>query len=80
MIGDWDEVVMSAVTASAGCILLAAGLHGYLLRASPLWERAILVVAALCLIKPGWITDLVGLVLAGFIIAIQLMARERKIA
>jgi TRAP transporter 4TM/12TM fusion protein len=80
MIGDWDEVVMSAVTASAGCILLAAGLHGYLLRASPLWERTILVVAALCLIKPGWITDLIGIALAGVIIAIQLMARERKIA
>ena len=36
---------------------LAASLHGYLLRPTPLWERLFLFGAALALIKPGLMTD-----------------------
>ena len=44
-------------------ICLAAGLQGYLLREAPWWERGALLVAAILLIKPGYITDAIGLAL-----------------
>ncbi len=80
MIGDWSSIILATMTGTAGCVLLAAGLHGYLLRDCAWWERAALVGAALCLIKPGWLTDVVGLGLAGGIFAYQLMQRRRAVA
>ncbi|MFQ3622224.1 MAG: TRAP transporter fused permease subunit [Acetobacteraceae bacterium] len=77
MIGTWMEVAHAVLTASLGCLLLAAGLHGYLLaRAGPL-ERALMVAAALTLIKPGWATDAVGLGLSAAALALQVAARRR---
>jgi UPF0716 family protein affecting phage T7 exclusion len=43
------------------------------LRNARLWERVVLFVAALCLIKPGLVTDLVGLALLAVVVAAQKM-------
>src|SRR5487761_1935255 len=77
MIGDWQTIVSSFVTATIGTILLAAGLFGYLLRATLWWERVLLVAAAFLLIKPGWITDLVGLVLLTLVLASQVFINPK---
>jgi TRAP transporter 4TM/12TM fusion protein len=77
MIGDWTTIAQSTVTATVGCILLAAGLHGYLARAAAMWERVVLVVAAFCLIFPGLITDLAGFGLGAAILIYQRMTRRR---
>ena len=75
-----DLVIASAVvTGTAGCLLLAAGLHGHLLRDCRLWESVALVVAALLLIKPGWITDLAGFGIAATILARQHLDRRRAL-
>jgi TRAP transporter 4TM/12TM fusion protein len=66
MINGWDEWYVSLlafISAFIGCMSLAAGLHGYLLAACRMWERAVLVVAALLLIAPELISSLVGIVL-----------------
>ena len=65
MIGAWPEILHSFITATIGTMCLAAGLFGYLLREARIWERVLLVAAALLLIKPGLVTDLIGLVLLG---------------
>ena len=77
MIGDWPTIIQSAVTATVGCVALAAGLHGYLLRAAPLWERAVLIAAAFFLIKPGVLTDLIGFGLLIAMIGWQYATRAR---
>jgi TRAP-type uncharacterized transport system fused permease subunit len=77
MIGDWPAIASAVVTGTAGCLLLAAGLHGHLLRDCRLWESVALVVAALLLIKPGWITDLAGFGIAATILARQYLDRRR---
>jgi TRAP transporter 4TM/12TM fusion protein len=77
MIGDWSSIALATASGTAGCLLLAAGLHGYLLRACRLWESVALVVAALLLIKPGWVTDLAGFGIAGVILARQYLERRR---
>jgi TRAP-type uncharacterized transport system fused permease subunit len=63
MIGPWTSVLSAVVSASVGCVLLAAGLYGYLLRECVPWQRLALVAAALLLIKPGWVTDMTGVAL-----------------
>lgn len=79
MIGDWPSILQASTTGIIGCLLLAGGLHGYLLRPCAMWECVLLVLAALLLIKPGWITDLLGLGIAGTIIAMQLVQRRRAV-
>jgi TRAP transporter 4TM/12TM fusion protein len=72
MIGSWDRIVLTTITAIIGVTALAASLNGYLLRPTRLWERLFLFGAALVLIKPGLATDLIGLgALAAVVIAQQ---------
>ena len=77
LIGDWFESLTSSASAVIGVMCLAAGLQGYLLREARWWERAILVVAALLLIKPGYISDAIGLVLLALVVASQKLAPEK---
>jgi TRAP transporter 4TM/12TM fusion protein len=77
MQGEWNAIVGSGVTAAIGTICLAAGLMGYLRRRCPPWERAMLIVAALLLIKPGYITDGIGLGLLAIVLVSQSKAARR---
>jgi TRAP-type uncharacterized transport system fused permease subunit len=74
---EWPFVVWSVMTASIGVVCLAASLFGWLFGFALAWHRVLLFVAALCLIKPGLITDAVGLVLLAVVVAAQLLARRR---
>jgi TRAP-type uncharacterized transport system fused permease subunit len=76
MIGTWPEIIGAFVTASAGILLFAAGLHGFLITKTSHWQRAVLVVAGLLLIDPGLVTDIIGAALAGVVIFCQLAARR----
>jgi TRAP-type uncharacterized transport system fused permease subunit len=72
MINGWDQWHISLfafISASIGCICLAAGLHGYLLAPARWWERVVLIIAALLLIAPELISSLVGLLLLAAIAA-----------
>jgi TRAP transporter 4TM/12TM fusion protein len=77
IIGDWQSIASSFITATIGSILLAASLQGYLIRPALIWQRGILFVAALCLIKPGWITDLVGLFLLAIVLFYQHVVQKK---
>ena len=80
MIGAWYDVALASLSATVGCIVLAAGLYGYLLRPCLWWERAVLIAAALLLIKPGWVSDLIGLALIAAIVVYQAIERRRAAA
>jgi TRAP-type uncharacterized transport system fused permease subunit len=77
LIGDWTASLHATVSAAVGVILLSAGLFGYLLRPTSLWQRALLIAAALLLIKPGWVTDAIGLGLAAVVALAQLASHRR---
>jgi TRAP transporter 4TM/12TM fusion protein len=79
MIGDWQTIAWSCVTASSGIILFAGGLHGYFLTRASLWQRAFLIVGGLLLVKPGLETDITGAVLTGIVVAAQLAQRRRTV-
>ena len=57
---------------------LAAGLQGYLLREARWWERILLVIAAILLIKPGYISDAIGLVLLALVFVVQKLSVDAK--
>lgn len=76
LIGPWGDVLQTVVTAGLGVTFLAAALHGYLFREARWWERAALLAAALLLVKPGLITDLIGAGLILPVLASQLWLRR----
>ena len=74
MINGWAEIhvsLLALASAVIGCMCLAAGLHGYLLRDVRTWERLFLLGAAILLIKPGFVTDTIGLVLLASVLINQ---------
>jgi TRAP-type uncharacterized transport system fused permease subunit len=77
---DWLYVGWAVMSASIGVIALAAGLFGWFLSFASMWQRVLLVVAALCLIKPGLYTDMAGLALLAVVGAVQLLERRRASA
>ncbi len=78
LIGDWGTIAITTVTSLCGVVLLAGGLHGYLISHANAWQRVLMIAAAFCLIKPGIYTDLAGATLAALVIAAQLLAARSQ--
>jgi TRAP transporter 4TM/12TM fusion protein len=76
MMGDWTTIASSILSGILGVVCLAAGLMGYLRSPCRPWERVLLVIAALLLIKPGYISDFVGLAVLGGVVLLN-MGRGR---
>jgi TRAP transporter 4TM/12TM fusion protein len=76
LIGDWTTSMTSSVSAILGVICLAAGIQGWLLHDAKWWERVLLLAAALLLIKPGYVTDAIGLACFGLAMTSQWLARD----
>jgi TRAP-type uncharacterized transport system fused permease subunit len=72
LIGDLSTVTLAALTATVGVVCLAGGLHRFFfLGPARWWEQLMLVAAAIVLIKPGLVTDAVGLGLLALTLASQ---------
>jgi TRAP transporter 4TM/12TM fusion protein len=69
--GTWGEIGLALVSGGIGVIALAAGLEGYFLRTATWLERGLFVAAALLLIDPALVTDLIGLVLLAVGLGLQ---------
>jgi TRAP transporter 4TM/12TM fusion protein len=76
---EWDKTLFAAGSAILGCILLAGGMHGYLLAIARMWERALLVLAGFLLIVPELYSSLLGLLLMTLVVAAQWPRRSRSI-
>ena len=78
MLKGWDEWQRTALafgSAAFGCVVLAGGLHGYLVTAARMWERVLLVAAGVLLIVPEVYSSIIGFVLVAIVIAVQLPRR-----
>ena len=74
----WVPGIARGTLARDGSVVcLAGGLHSHFFfgPARP-WERVMLIVAALVLIKPGWATDLIGIALVLLALASQRWVRR----
>ncbi len=62
MMGAWYNILLAALTSVIGVYCLAGVVEGVVFKWTvPVWERVVLAAAALSLIKPGVLTDLLGI-------------------
>lgn len=73
-------VVTIIVTSLVGLFGVAAGLEGYMFANLNVIERLLSIVGGLCLIIPGTVTDIVGIVLVGISAALQMMQKKKAAA
>jgi TRAP transporter 4TM/12TM fusion protein len=73
--GSWTEIALAALTGGVGVVALAAGLEGYFLRTGTWIERGLFIAAALCLIAPTLVTDVIGLGLLALALISQKLRR-----
>ena len=78
MIGSWGEIIYSLATACVGTVCLAGGLQGWFLKVITWPQRILLIIAALGLIKPGWMTDLLGAIILTIVIVSVKMGYYKK--
>ena len=71
------EVVTICITSLAGIFAVSASLEGYLIHGMPWWQRIISIAGGLLLIYPGTVTDVIGLVLVVFVVAIQVITKKK---
>ncbi len=76
MIGPWPTIVSSCISAVIGVVLFAGGLNGYLITAANTWQRAMLIIGGLLLIKPGLESDLIGAGLVAVVIVTQVLSKR----
>jgi len=79
LLGTTTEIVLATVTCAVGVSALAAAFCGFLLRPLYFVERLALGAAALTLMYPGGLTDVVGVGLAG-IVGVAHWLRHRRLA
>jgi TRAP transporter 4TM/12TM fusion protein len=76
MDGTWMEITRAGVTAVFGVFLLSAGVQGWLLGARAVWYlRVALIIAALCMISGGLLSDAAGIVISAAAVVVQRVLR-----
>ncbi|MGN1015608.1 MAG: TRAP transporter permease [Faecousia sp.] len=71
------EIVLICITSLVGIFGVSAALEGYVFRKMPWYLRIGSAVGGLMLIYPGVVTDSVGMVLVGAVLAVQYFAGKR---
>ncbi|MGI6029575.1 MAG: TRAP transporter permease [Candidatus Heteroscillospira sp.] len=66
------EIISTVITALVGMYAVSGGLAGFVQDKCTAVERLALVAGGLCMIKPGYITDVIGLAVTAAVIFIQL--------
>jgi TRAP transporter 4TM/12TM fusion protein len=63
--GNAPEMILAFITAVLGTLLLAGGVQGWFFKTGNLGyiQRGFLLVGSLLLLKPGWITDIAGVLI-----------------
>jgi TRAP-type uncharacterized transport system fused permease subunit len=77
---DWASIAEVTVTAAVGIAAIASGFQGWALKRATLIERAMLLVAGVALVYPGWQADVIGFGLVLFTLALQWLRKESAAA
>ncbi len=72
------EVVQIVLTAIVGIFGVSAGLEGFVLTKTPLWQRVLLIAGGLSLIYPGLLTDVIGIGVIALMLVVQVLLRNRQ--
>ena len=72
------ELVQIVITSMLGMFAISSGLGGFMHKVMPWWQRVLAVAAGIALIDPGIVTDIIGLIVIGFICVIQYIIKDDK--
>lgn len=72
------EVVRIAVTSFIGIFGIAAGMEGWMFTRMAIWERLVIVAGGLMLVDPNWVTDVIGVLIIGLMIAYQIKKNKAQ--
>jgi len=72
------EVILICITSFIGMFGVSSALEGYIMRNMRWYERIISAVGGLLLIYPGLVTDVIGIVLVGAVVAVQFIGKKRN--
>jgi TRAP-type uncharacterized transport system fused permease subunit len=78
--GSAVNIGLSVLTSIIGVICLGSGIIGYLVKRTMIYDRILMFGAAFLLIKPGLMTDVVGLLCVALTIFIQLRKSDGPVA
>ena len=71
------EVILITVTSLVGIASVSAAMEGYLFGRLSWFRRGLALVGGLMMIYPGTMTDVVGLVLSGSVVALSILDKKR---
>ncbi len=77
--GPWPEIIWVSTTATLGVVLLASAIIGFFLTSMTKLERILFFSAALLLIDPGKLTDLIGLGVFAIAIVLQKTRKAKRL-
>jgi len=77
--GFWP-VLQIGLSSVLGIFGIAAALNGHLIRPIPVIFRLVLAAGGLCMMIPGSLTDVIGLVVVGLIVAYQYLLNKKTVA
>ena len=66
------------VTSIIGIFAIASALTGYVFKKNNVIETILFIVGGLTLLVPGWLTDVIGIVLVAAAIVLQLIGRKKQ--
>jgi TRAP transporter 4TM/12TM fusion protein len=66
------------LTSFAGIIALGSAAGGYLLARTKIHERIILIISAFVLLRPTYLTDVIGIILLASVILMQLSRKKKE--
>ena len=70
------EVILICVTSLVGMFAVSAGMEGYIFHHMSWPQRLISTLGGLMLIDPGLVTDILGLVLVGLVLVMQVITKR----
>lgn len=71
-------IAQAVVTGFVGIFCLAAAAEGYMMRELQIWQRVLLVVAAILMVNTGTLTDIAGILVAGAILIPIWLGQKRN--
>ena len=74
------EVILITVTSLVGIASVSAAMEGYLFGRLSWFRRGLALMGGLMMIYPGAMTDVIGLVLSGTVVALSMLDRKRQVA
>jgi TRAP transporter 4TM/12TM fusion protein len=78
LVGSLGEIIEVCITATLGVSALAFAVQGYMNGPLKWYERICMLAAALLLITPGWITDVMGAILYAIFFTIRYPHHARR--